>query len=157
LGEVTEAEGDRATDLARRAVALAPGLPDAHHIMGLVMSGQGRYISALDNLNLAWAMNPGSEFILCDMAAVHLALNQPQETVHLLEGKFLRNGWSYYILALAWAKQGYPGRALINFHKARHLGFGGYWLEKALDGLEKEIGFLPVVPEGAIQGPNTFR
>jgi tetratricopeptide (TPR) repeat protein len=118
-----------ALSYARRALELAPGNGEAHRVMAMVLSGRGEFLEAMDEVTLAFSLNPSSEFVLCDMAAIHMAMHQPQKTVELLEGKGLRNGWSYFILSLAWLQKGERGRALINLKKAERLGFTGYWTD----------------------------
>ncbi len=132
LGEATRDETMRATALAQQAVAMAPTSADAHHVLGMVLSGQGQLVDAMSSLELAFTLNPTNEYVVVDMAAIHNALHQPQQTIAMLEGKSIKNGWSYYVLAMAWLQQGERGRALLNVLKARRLGFSGYWVDRAL-------------------------
>lgn len=141
IGAANDDDYVRASEYARLIGAKAPESADAHHIMGMVLSGKGAYLDALDELRLALHLNPANELILCDIASIHLALHQPDETVRLLEGKTLRRGWSYYILAMAWLQKGERGRAWMNLLKARRQGFSGYWVDTTLDMLRRDLGF----------------
>jgi len=143
LGSAAEEDFQKAQRFADLVLKKAPMNPEAHRLMGEVLSGKGAYLDAMQELKLALNMNPGNEFILCDMASIHLALHQPEETISLLEGKSLRDGWSLYILGLAWLQKGEKGRALINFKKAQKRGFSGYWLNLALQALGEDLS-LPL-------------
>jgi len=140
MGVATDDEFQKVRNYARQALSKSPEIADSHHLMGMVLSGKGSYLDAIDELRLALNLKPGNEFILCDMAAIHLALHQPEESINILEGKKLKDGWSYFILSLAWLQKGAKGRALLNLNKAKNVGFSGYWLDKTLSALEKDLG-----------------
>lgn len=129
----------RAKSYAEKALILSPKSAESHRAMAMVLSGKGSYLNAMDELRLALTLNPGNEYILSDMAIIHLALRQPDKAVEILEGRSLKSGWSYYVLALAWLQQGQKGRALLNFKKAEKVGFSGYWLDLAFDALKRDL------------------
>jgi tetratricopeptide (TPR) repeat protein len=131
------ADSAKALGYARQALALAPQAAESHRILALVFSGKGAYLDAMDELRLAMQLNPGNEFVLCDMAVIHLALRQPAKAVALLEGQSLKNGWSYFVLAVAWMQQGQNGKALINLKKAERSGFVGFWLDQAQNAIKQ--------------------
>lgn len=139
IGATGDADFARASEYARLLEVKEPGSADAHHIMGLVLSGKGAFLDALDELRLALSLKPANELILCDIASIHLALHQPDETIRMLEGKALKRGWSYYILAMAWLQKGERGRAWLNLLKARKQGFSGYWVDTTLEMLMRDI------------------
>ncbi|RCK81717.1 MAG: hypothetical protein OZSIB_0851 [Candidatus Ozemobacter sibiricus] len=143
LGTATAEESRKAQHFADVLLEKAPEIADAHRLMGMVLSGKGAYLDALQELQLALHLNPGNEFVICDLASIHLALKQPEQTIGLLEGRSLRDGWSYYILGMAWLQKGERGRAMLNFKKARALGFSGYWLDLAFQRLGEELS-LPL-------------
>ncbi len=143
LGNATAEESRKAQYFADILLEKAPEVADAHRLMGMVLSGKGAYLDALQELQLALHLNPGNEFVICDMASIHLALKQPDQTISLLEGRSLRDGWSYYILGMAWLQKGEKGRAMINFKKSRALGFSGYWLDMAFQKLGEDLS-LPL-------------
>ncbi len=116
---------------------LAPG--DVHYLLGMVLSGKGAYLDAVDELKLALYFNPGNEFILCDLASIHLTLHQSDAIIELLEGKNLRSGWAYLNLAMAWLQKGEKGKAWLNLVKAQKLGYTGYWLEKTKTLIQKDL------------------
>lgn len=140
IGAANDEDFTRASEYARLLGSRDPGSADAHHLMGVVLSGKGAFLDALDELRLALSLKPANELILCDIASIHLALHQPEETIRILEGKSIRRGWSYYILAMAWLQKGERGRAWLNLLKARKQGFSGYWVDTTLDMLMREIG-----------------
>ncbi|NLI77396.1 MAG: hypothetical protein GX442_13265 [Candidatus Riflebacteria bacterium] len=139
LGGATDEDYRKAFHFADLLMEKAPKVAEAHRLMGVVLSGKGAYLDALQELELALHLDPGDEFVLCDMAAIHLALKQPDQTVSLLEGRSLKDGWSYYILGMAWMQKGEKGRALINFRKAKAAGFAGYWLDLAFQRLGEDL------------------
>jgi len=140
IGAAKDDDYVRASEYARLLGSRDPGSADAHHLMGVVLSGKGAYLDALDELRLALSLKPANELILCDIASIHLALHQPEETIRMLEGKTLHRGWSYYILSMAWLQKGERGRAWLNLLKARKHGFSGYWVDTTLDMLLRDIG-----------------
>ncbi len=139
LGDTTQSDFDTAEFYARQAVESEPENPDAHRALGLVLAGRGAYLDAFEELTLALYLNPGNEFLICDLASLHLALHQPIKTIELLEGKNHSNGWAYVVLAMAWIQQESRGRAVLNLMKARKLGFSGYWIDTMLDQLSSEL------------------
>lgn len=148
LNAVSDQDFDDARVYAKKALELSPENAEAHQVMGLVLSGRGAHLDAMDELKMALSLNPANEFILCDMASIHLALKQPDKTIEMLEGKSLKNGWSYFVLGLAWLQKQEKGRALINFKKAERSGFSGYWLEMALNGLKRDLNIpIPLMPQ----------
>ena len=130
---------NKAKSYIDKAMAMAPDNQDVHHTMGMVLSGKGEYLDALDELKLALSFNPGNEYVICDLASIHLALRQPDKTIHMLEGKSLKNGWSYFVLAMAWLQKQQKGHALLNLKKAEKIGFSGYWLDLAMDAVKRDI------------------
>lgn len=140
IGAAHDEDYARASEYARLLGMKEPGSADAHHLMGIVLSGKGAFLDALDELRLALSLKPANELILCDIASIHLALHQPDETIRILEGKALKRGWSYYILAMAWLQKGERGRAWLNLLKARTQGFSGYWVDTTLEMLMRDIG-----------------
>lgn len=139
IGAAKDDDYARASEYARLLEVKEPGSADAHHLMGIVLSGKGAFLDALDELRLALSLKPANELILCDIASIHLALHQPDETIRMLEGKVLKRGWSYYILAMAWLQKGERGRAWLNLLKARKQGFSGYWVDTTLEMLMRDI------------------
>lgn len=118
---------------------------DVHWLMGLILAGQGKYLDALNELRLALALRPGNEFIICDLAYIHLALKQPKDAINLLTGINAKDGWTYFLQGLAWLQLNQKGKAIINFMKAQKHGFSGYWLNLALNKLsvETKLNLLP--------------
>ena len=143
LGASTEDEFYAAKNYVQVAIENNPEDPDAHRAMGLILAGRGAFIDAVDELTLALHLNPGNEYIICDLAALHLALHQPKKTISYLEGRNLKDGWSYLVLAMAWLQQNSKGRAILNLMKAKKLGYSGYWLKRAMKKLSKEVN-LPL-------------
>ncbi len=139
LNSSNDRDYELAKAYAEKAVSLSPKSSDAHHVLGMVLSGRGAYIDAIDELHLAWSLNPANEYILGDLASIHLALRQPEKAVDFLEGKSLRTGWSYFVLGLAWLQKGEKGKALINFKKAEKSGFSEYWLNMAYGAVQKNL------------------
>ncbi|MBU1108624.1 MAG: hypothetical protein KKB51_18255 [Candidatus Riflebacteria bacterium] len=139
LGYSTQSEFDTAEYYARQAVAKNPEDSDAHRALGLVFAGRGAFLDAYEELTLALYLNPSNEFLIYDLAALHLALRQPIKTIEYLEGHNHKNGWPYVILAMAWTQQGQRGKAILNLFKARKLGFSGYWVDTMLAQLSEEL------------------
>jgi len=139
LSGANEYDFAKAKKYAQTAMDLSPQNPDVHHVMGIVLSGNGAYVDAMDELKLALALNPGNEFIIGDLASIYLALRQPDWAIEYLEGKHLKNGWSYYVLGLAWLQKNQKGKAFLNFKKAEKIGFSDYWLNLAFDSLKRDI------------------
>ena len=139
LGESTDDDFKTAEFFARQAVAENPDDSDAHRALGLILAGRGAFLDALEELTVAWHLNPTNNFIIYDLAALHLALRQPQQTVAYLESQNHKSGWPYVVLAMAWMQQDAPGKALINLYRAKHLGYSNYWVNKMLQDLGKEL------------------
>ncbi len=143
MGISTEKEFETARRYAGKAVKNNPEDPQAHQALGLTFAGRGAFLEAFEELTIAFHLNPGNEYVYCDLAALHLALQQPKKTIELLEGRNLKNGWSYLVLAMAWLHQDKKGKAVLNLMKAKKLGYEGYWLDRALKRLSKELN-LPL-------------
>jgi tetratricopeptide (TPR) repeat protein len=143
MGISTEKEFETARLYAGKAVEQNPDSPQAHRALGLTFAGRGAFIEAFEELTIAFHLNPGNEYVYCDLAALHLALQQPKKTIELLEGRNLKNGWSYLVLAMAWLHQDKKGKAVLNLMKAKKLGYEGYWLDRALKRRSGELG-LPL-------------
>ena len=139
LGYSTESEFDTAEHYAREAVAKNPEDSDAHRALGLIFAGRGAFLDAYEELTLALYLNPGNEFLIYDLAALHLALRQPIKTIEYLEGRNHKTGWPYVILAMAWTQQEQRGKAILNLLKARKLGFSGYWVDTMLGQFSDEL------------------
>lgn len=139
LGGTTQSDYDTAEFYAREAIRRQPENSDAHRALGLVLAGRGAFLDAFEELTLALYLNPANEFLICDLASLHLALHQPKKTIELLEGYNHSTGWAYVVLAMAWVQQGQRGRAILNLMKARKLGFSGYWIDTMLEQLSKEL------------------
>lgn len=139
LGASTDSDFDIAEFYARQAIARNPDDSDAHRALGLVLAGRGAYLDAFEELTLALYLNPANEFLIYDLASLHLALHQPTKTIEFLEGKNHKNGWAYVVLAMAWTQQEQKGKAILNLLKAKKLGYSGYWIETMLQQLSGEV------------------
>jgi tetratricopeptide (TPR) repeat protein len=139
LGYSTQSEFDTAEHYAREAVARDPENSDAHRALGLIFAGRGAFLDAYEELTLALYLNPGNEFLVYDLAALHLALRQPAKTIEYLEGRNHKNGWPYVVLAMAWTQQEQRGKAILNLLKAKRLGYSGYWVDTMLAQLSEEV------------------
>ncbi len=132
LGDSNQTDYDLAESFARKAIADNPQNSDAHHALGLILAGRGAFLDAFEELTLALHLNPTNEFLLVDLASLHLALHQPIKTIEYLEGRSHKNGWAFVVLAMAWSQQGQKGKAILNLLKARKMGYGGYWIDTML-------------------------
>lgn len=141
IGAVTADDARRIDDITSRARELAPDSVQLHHLHGLALAGKGQYPDAVDELRMAMELRPPSEFLLCDLAAIHVAVHQSARTIALLEGKHLRHGWSFAVLAVAWLQQGQPGKAMMNLLKARRLGMRGNWADQLLQQIRPGLEF----------------
>lgn len=143
LGDSTQADFETAEFYARRAVSDDPRNADAHRALGLVLAGRGAFLDAFEELTLALNLNPTNEFLICDLASLHLALHQPIKTIEYLEGRNHKSGWAYVVLAMAWSQQNQKGKAILNLLKAKKMGFTGYWIDTMLGQLAEEFN-LPL-------------
>ncbi|EKD83164.1 MAG: hypothetical protein ACD_39C00844G0002 [uncultured bacterium] len=139
LGYSTQSEFDTAEYYARQAVDQNPENSDAHRALGLIFAGRGAFLDAYEELTLALYLNPANEFLVYDLAALHLALRQPKKTIEYLEGRNHKQGWPYVVLAMAWTQEEQRGRAILNLYKARRLGYSGYWVDTMLNQLSEEV------------------
>lgn len=139
LGHSTQSEFDTAEHFARQAVDRDPENSEAHHALGLIFAGRGAFLDAYEELTLALYLNPANEYLIYDLAALHLALRQPKKTIEYLEGRNHKTGWPYVVLAMAWTQQEQRGRAILNLFKARRLGYSGYWVDTMLNQLSEEV------------------
>lgn len=143
LGDSTQTDFETAEYYARQAIADNPQNADAHQALGLILAGRGAFLDAFEELTLALHLNPGNEYLVCDLASLHLALHQPIKTIEYLEGRSHKNGWAYVVLAMAWSQQNQKGKAILNLLKAKRLGFSGYWLDTMLGQFAEEFN-LPL-------------
>ncbi|OGK05142.1 MAG: hypothetical protein A2W80_01450 [Candidatus Riflebacteria bacterium GWC2_50_8] len=139
LGYSTQSEFDTAEYYARQAIDRDPENSEAHHALGLIFAGRGAFLDAYEELTLALYLNPANEYLIYDLAALHLALRQPKKTIEYLEGRNHKTGWPYVVLAMAWTQQEQRGRAILNLFKARRLGYSGYWVDTMLNQLSEEV------------------
>ncbi|HNS09406.1 MAG TPA: hypothetical protein PKN29_06880 [Candidatus Ozemobacteraceae bacterium] len=139
LGSSSESDYNLAERFARQAIADNPENADAHHALGLILAGRGAFLDAFEELTLALHLNPTNEFLLVDLASLHLALHQPIKTIEYLEGRSHKTGWAYVVLAMAWSQQNQKGKAILNLLKARKMGFGGYWIDTMLAQFAEEF------------------
>lgn len=139
LGQSTQSDFDTAEFYARQAIEKNPENSDAHRALGLILAGRGAYLDAFEELTLALYLKPGNEFLICDLASLHLALHQPVKTIEYLEGRNHDNGWAYVVLAMAWIQQEQRGKAILNLLKAKKQGFSGYWIDTMLEQLSQEL------------------
>ncbi len=139
LGSSNESDYNIAEHFARQAIADNPENADAHHALGLILAGRGAFLDAFEELTLALHLNPTNEFLLVDLASLHLALHQPIKTIEYLEGRSHKTGWAYVVLAMAWSQQNQKGKAILNLLKARKMGFGGYWIDTMLAQFAEEF------------------
>jgi len=139
LGSSNESDYNIAEHFARQAIADNPENADAHHALGLILAGRGAFLDAFEELTLALHLNPTNEFLLVDLASLHLALHQPVKTIEYLEGRSHKTGWAYVVLAMAWSQQNQKGKAILNLLKARKMGFGGYWIDTMLAQFAEEF------------------
>lgn len=139
LGNSTQEDFDTAEFYARRAVSENPADANAHRALGLVLAGRGAFLDAFEELTLALNLNPTNEFLICDLASLHLALHQPIKTIEYLEGRNHKSGWAYVVLAMAWTQQDQKGKAILNLLKAKKMGFTGYWIDTMLGQLAEEF------------------
>lgn len=139
LGYSTQSEFDTAEYYARQAVERNPEDSDAHRALGLIFAGRGAFLDAYEELTLALYLNPANEFLVYDLAALHLALRQPVKTIEYLEGRSHKSGWPYVVLAMAWTQQNQRGKAILNLLKAKRLGYSGYWVDTMLNQLSDEV------------------
>lgn len=143
LGTSTDSEYNLAESFARQAIERDPQNADAHHALGLILAGRGAFLDAFEELTLALHLNPTNEFLIVDLASLHLALHQPIKTIEYLEGRSHKNGWAFVVLAMAWSQQNQKGKAILNLLKARKMGYGGYWIDTMLGQFAEEFG-LPL-------------
>lgn len=143
LGDSTQNDFEKAKEYADREVKLNPNSADAHRALGLILAGRGAVLDGLSELTLAANLNPGNEYLIGDLAMIHLAAHQPKKAIALLEGKSLKNGWSYIVLSMAWSQQNKKGKALLNLLKAKKKGYSGYWLNEMMVELSKSTN-LPI-------------
>ncbi|NCB37762.1 MAG: hypothetical protein EOM80_03245 [Erysipelotrichia bacterium] len=139
LGDANQSDFDTAEFYAKQAIDRDPQNADAHRALGLILAGRGAFLDAFGELSLALNLNPGNEFLICDIAALHLALHQPIKTIEYLEGRNHKSGWAYVVLAMAWSQQNQKGKAILNLMKARKLGFSGYWIDTMLGQFAEEF------------------
>lgn len=139
LGYSTQSEFDTAEYYARQAVERDPENSDAHRALGLIFAGRGAFLDAYEELTLALYLNPANEYLIYDLAALHLALRQPVKTIEYLEGRNHKSGWPYVVLAMAWTQQEQRGKAILNLLKAKKLGYSGYWVDTMLSQLADEV------------------
>ena len=143
LGDSTDKDFAEAQKYTKLALDNNPNSANAHRAMGLIMAGRGAFINGLQELTLAAHLNPNNESLNCDLAMLHLAAHEPRKAISLLEGKYLKNGWSYIVLAMAWNQEHKKGRAILNLLKAKRMGYKGYWLKNITKQLAKSSG-LPL-------------
>ncbi|MDD3000461.1 MAG: hypothetical protein PHF29_01765 [Candidatus Riflebacteria bacterium] len=146
LGESTQHDFDFAEQRARDAIAKNPEDSDAHRSLGLILAGRGAFLDAYEELTLALSLNPTNEFLICDLATLHLALHEPRKTISYLEGYNHKSGWAYVVLAMAWSQREQKGKAILNLLKAKKLGYSGYWIDTMLKQFSDELG-LPLTED----------
>ncbi len=81
----------RAMDLARRAISLAPGSSRGHHALGLACWFSGDVNGSLEALKTGLRLNPNDTEIMADLGLRHAMLTQWDEAVPLLEESYARN------------------------------------------------------------------
>jgi Tfp pilus assembly protein PilF len=69
----------------RRALAISPNSARAHHWYASFLLSRGRYGEALDQIEIAQQLDPGSSPILADKAAILLATDRKQQGIALLK------------------------------------------------------------------------
>lgn len=139
LGQSTQLEHDTARDLACKAVAQSPKSSDAHRALGLVLAGEGAFLDAYQELTLALYLNPTNEFLIYDLALLHVALKQPEKALDYLEGHNYKSAWPYVIMAMANTQMKRHGKAIVNLYKARYLGFADSLINSMLEQLSDEL------------------
>lgn len=139
LGQSTQQQHDTARSLACKAVAKHPKSSDAHRALGLVLAGEGAFLDAYQELTLALYLNPANEFLIYDLAVLHVALREPEKALDYLSGARRRGAWPYVIAAMANVQMNNRGKAIINLYKARYLGFSDAMLETMLEQLTGDL------------------
>lgn len=139
LGDSTNEDFEFAENVAKELIEQYPQDSDAQRALGLILAGRGAYLDAFDKLLLALQLNPANEFVIYDLATLHVALHQPQNVISVLESKNLNSSWGYVVLAMAWIQQNCRGRAILALYRARHKGLGNYWVEQMLNSLSLDL------------------
>ncbi len=116
----------RAERLARRALTLAPELPEAHAAMAELRAREERWAAAIDGYREALRLDPGNAIVWCHLAWVCNTKDPPdleqaersaREAVRLHPTYF----WSYAVLGTALAMQERYEEAIASFEFALQL------------------------------------
>ncbi len=81
----------RATDLARRAIDLAPNSSRGHYALGLACWFSGDPNRSVEALKTGLELNPNDSDIMADLGLRHAMLTEWEEAVPLLEESYARN------------------------------------------------------------------
>lgn len=91
VSRVTAEPMQRAMDLARRAIELAPASSRGHHALGLACWFSGEVGDSLDALQTGLGLNPNDSEIMADLGLRYAMLMDWHEAVPLLEESYARN------------------------------------------------------------------
>lgn len=112
----------RAAELAETAVRIDPQLAEAHGVVGVVRSHQGKHQQAIAHLLQTLALDPMYADGYAHLGAVYTYIGQPAKAVPLLRTAMRLNpdGTTLYfrVLGRAYLLQGDMEQALINLREA---------------------------------------
>lgn len=115
----------RAQILARKVLALAPGLANAHELLALTLLSAERFDEAVESIERAYAIDPLSDFMLCNVAITLHYAGRPGRAIDLLRPAIVRSPGDarlYLLLGTALLDAGQLPEARRTLERARETG-----------------------------------
>ncbi len=94
----------RAQTLVRKVLALAPGLSNAHELLGLTLLSAERFEEGVESIERAYALDPLSDFMLYDFAVTLNFAGEATRAIEVLRPALVRspgNGGLHLLLGTA--------------------------------------------------------
>jgi len=120
----------RAEELARRALAVAPGFYLAHECLGYVLAAQGRFDDAIEAMERGRALDPISENATYDLAWVLLLAGRWEQAIRELEPALAKHPQMSELRRVYGFCLFYSGRtaeACAEFRRVLELNTGDRW------------------------------
>ena len=114
----------RAQILARKIVALAPGLANAHELLAWTLLSAERFEEAVEAIERAYAIDPLSDFMLCNVGLTLHVAGRPMRAIDLLRPALVRSPGDarlYLELGTALFDAGQLAEARTTLERAREV------------------------------------
>lgn len=114
----------RAQILARKTLALAPGLANAHELLALTLLGAERFDQGVESIERAYAIDPLSDFMLCNVGLTLRNAGRPERAIDLLRpaiGRSPGDARLYLLLGTALFDAGQLPEARTTLERAREI------------------------------------